>query len=341
MKSDYNIKLLTSPWLLLLFIFLFTDCQRREAERPSITAPLKKQVLVPKFNPDSAYAFIKRQVDYGPRVPNSQAHQQCGTFLTSTLRRFGAEVIEQEFEAVAFNGTELSLKNIIASFHGSEKKRILLAAHWDTRPYADKDSVNSELPNVGANDGASGVGVLLEIARHLAEFPIPGVGIDIIFFDGEDYGVTRGYKESVMDSENGWCLGSRHWVSNKHKKNYGAYYGILLDLVGAGKATFFQEGFSMGYAPIIVGRVWKNGQQLGYKDFFINKQRGGVMDDHLFVNREAKIPMINIIQYDAKSGDFGDYHHTHGDQLDIIDRLTLEAVGETVMYTVYHEQQTT
>ncbi|MCZ6899160.1 MAG: M28 family peptidase, partial [Bacteroidetes bacterium] len=275
MKSDYNIKLLTSPWLLLLFIFLFTDCQRREAERQSITAPLKKLVLVPKFNPDSAYAFIKRQVDYGPRVPNSQAHQQCGTFLTSTLRRFGAEVIEQEFEAVAFNGTELSLKNIIASFHGSEKKRILLAARWDTRPYADKDSVNSELPNVGANDGASGVGVLLEIARHLAEFPIPGVGIDIIFFDGEDYGVTRGYKESVVDSENGWCLGSRYWVSNKHQKNYGAYYGILLDLVGAGKATFFQEGFSMGYAPIIVGRVWKNGQQLGYKDFFINKQRGG------------------------------------------------------------------
>ena len=323
----------------LLVGLLLTACgpnPRIEQEATQRPAPLP----APDFSPDSAYAFVTRQVDFGPRVPNTAPHAATKQWLVDKLTAYGAQVQVQEFAAEAFDGTTLQLSNIIASLYPEQRKRILLAAHWDTRPFADQDSVRTRQPIDGANDGASGVGVLLEVARALQQADtVPRVGVDIIFFDGEDYGEPE---EEKRDAESAnqvwWCLGSQHWSDNKHVPNYSAYYGILLDMVGAEEATFYREGVSQRVAPSIVKKVWNTAQQLGYGSYFVNKDSPEIIDDHVFVNYDAKIPMIDIIEYEPSNAVyFGDYWHTHDDDMDIISRETLEAVGETVLHVLYGE----
>jgi len=302
----------------------------------------RKTITVPSFNSDSAYYFIQKQVDFGPRVPNSDGHKICSDFLINQLKSYGASIKEQEFTEQAYDGTMLHLKNIIASYNTSAHKRILLAAHWDTRPYADKDIEGRYEPIEGANDGASGVGVLLEVARILNKNELPDVGLDIIFFDGEDYGEHEDVENVPM--KNGlvqiwWCLGSQYWADHPHVPKYSAYYGILLDMVGARNARFFKEGGSMQFAPKVVNKVWATARSLGYSNYFVSTNSPGIMDDHIFVNRDAKIPMIDIVEYDPNSPSyyFGQYHHTKKDNMSIIDKQTLQAVGETVLYTIYNE----
>ena len=304
------------------------------------TAVQPEPLPAPNFNPDSAYAFVAQQVDFGPRVPNTAAHTATKNWLVDKLTTYGATVQVQEFEAEAYNGTPLQLSNIIGSLYPEQRKRILLAAHWDTRPYADKDSTRTNQPIDGANDGASGVGVLLEVARAMQDADtVPRVGVDIIFFDGEDYGEPEGEKSNAESANRvWWCLGSQYWSDNKHAPNYSAYYGILLDMVGAEEATFYQEGVSERVAPSIVKKVWNTAQQLGYSSYFVNKESPEIIDDHVYVNYDAKIPMIDIVEYEPTNQSyFADYHHTHADDMDIISRETLEAVGETVLHVVYGE----
>lgn len=291
---------------------------------------------VPAFNADSAYTFIQKQVDFGPRVPNTAEHRATGEWLQEKFASYGLEVTGQEFTAQSYDGKELQLTNIIASFQPELKKRIILAAHWDTRRVADKDSERIDEPIDGANDGGSGVGVLLEIARVIstAEEEL-NVGIDFILFDGEDDGRPQHAPGSGDDSK-WWCLGSQHWSHTPHEPGYSAYYGILLDMVGAKGARFYKEGVSVQYASNIVNKVWRNGHQLGYSDFFQMRESHPITDDHIPVNEVANIPMINIIDYSPDYG-FGHYHHTHLDNMDIIDRHTLKVVGETVLFTVYQE----
>lgn len=290
----------------------------------------------PPFNADSAYAFIQKQVDFGPRVPNTSEHRETGKWLQEKLTSYGLEVTPQEFTATAYDGKVLELTNIIASFQPELKKRIILAAHWDTRRIADKDSQRIDEPIEGANDGGSGVAVLLEIARAIssAEQKL-NVGVDIILFDGEDDGRPQ-YAPGGGDDSKWWCLGSQHWSRTPHEAGYSAYYGILLDMVGAKGARFFKEGVSMQYASNIVNKVWRHGHHLGYSDFFQNRESHAITDDHIPVNEIANIPMINIIDYSPDRG-FGHYHHTHMDNMDIIDRHTLRVVGETVLFTMYQE----
>jgi hypothetical protein len=310
--------------------------QKRPA-RPVIS------VIAPAFNADSAYYFVEKQVEFGPRVPNTQSHRQCGNYLINTLKSYGAEVTVQEFVAEAYNGTKLQSRNIIASYFPQATKRILLAAHWDTRHVADKDAVDQNKPIDGANDGGSGVGVLLEIARVLqADTLKPNVGVDIILFDSEDYGEPETAKPEDLPNRGSnkvyWCLGSQYWAANKHKPNYSAYYGILLDMVGAKGSTFAKEGTSRENAPSIVEKVWNIAQALGHGGIFINQDSPAITDDHVFVNRIAKINMIDIIDYHSSGDDyFGPYHHTHADNMLIIDKATLKAVGQTVLQTLYEE----
>lgn len=291
---------------------------------------------VPSFSADSAYAFIQKQVDFGPRVPNTPEHRQTGEWLQEKLASYGWEVIPQKFTAQSYDGKELQLTNIIASFQPELKKRIILAAHWDTRRIADKDTERIDEPIDGANDGGSGVGVLLEIARAIsgAEEQL-NVGIDIILFDGEDDGRPQ-HAPGGGDDSKWWCLGSQHWSRTPHEAGYSAFYGILLDMVGATGARFYREGVSMQYASNIVQKVWKNGHHLGYSDFFQMRDSHAITDDHIPVNEIANIPMINIIDYSPDRG-FGHYHHTHMDNMDIIDKHTLKVVGETVLFTIYQE----
>lgn len=294
-------------------------------------------VQVPPFNEDSAYFFVKTQVEFGPRIPNSPAHRKTAAYLAQKLSTYGATVTEQKFDASTFDGQRIFLNNIIASFYPDKQKRILLAAHWDTRPFADKDHDQPNAPFDGANDGASGVGVLLEIARIIQKSS-PQVGVDIIFFDGEDWGERNGGQVPLRDNlQSWWCLGSQYWVKNKHKPNYSAYYGILLDMVGSHNAKFFREGNSLEYAPLIVEKVWNTAARLGYSHVFIKQNQGEITDDHVFIN-QAKIPMINIINYDPSAGGFGSFHHTKADNMSIISKETLGIVGDVVTNVIYYEE---
>jgi len=320
-------------WLIGLVVFAWSCGSPGQKTEVATKAPAKPY---PTFSPDSAYAFVQKQVDFGPRVPETEAHEATKNWLLAKFEGYGFTVETQDFEAKTYDGLTWGLSNIIASYNPQATKRILLAAHWDTRRIADKDTERMDEPIDGANDGASGVGVLMEIARVIGSQELkPEVGIDIILFDGEDDGEPEN-ATSRDNSQIWWCLGSQHWSKNKHKPNYSAYYGILVDLVGAKGARFYREGYSRQYASGIIKKVWDNAAQIGQSDFFIYKDSPEIMDDHLFVNEFAKIPMIDIIEFSPDFG-FAQYHHKHSDTMDIIDRRTLQAVGETVLFTVYQE----
>jgi len=329
--------------LTVLIGSIFGSCESSKKEQAEESAVVPEVVLdVPDFNADSAYTFIEAQLAFGPRVPGTPEHGNTAEFLVDKFKSYGAQVQVQEFEAVTFDNVEVTLKNIIASFNKENKKRVLLGAHWDTRPFADKDIDRPYDPMVGANDGASGVAVLLEIARILGKEEFKGLGVDIILFDGEDWGNNTNVHGEIPlpDGLDSWyCLGSQYWSKNKHEPGYSAYYGILLDMVGAKNSQFHMEGESMRYAPSIVNKVWTRAQKLGYTSYFIRSKKPGITDDHIFVNEYAKIPMINVVHYDPAHGYFGDYHHTHNDNLDLISRETLDAVGETVLHVLYYEQE--
>lgn len=320
---------------ILLYALCFTlyACEDKPKKENSVVVE-GKSVVAPSFNEDSAYQYVKAQVDFGPRVPNSKSHQRCGDYLIAELERAKIPVKVQSFDAKAFDGTILKLRNIIGSINPQATKRILLAAHWDTRPFADQDSVNKDVPIDGANDGGSGVGILLEIARVINSYNIkPEMGVDIILFDGEDYGAPESFKGSHTDT---YCLGSQYWAKNKG--SYSAYFGILLDMVGAKNATFALEGTSMQYAPTVANAVWNTAHKLGYGSYFIYKTTTAITDDHYYINVLAHIPTIDIIEYNQKGDNyFGKYWHTHNDNMSVIDKKTLKAVGQTLLEVIYNE----
>lgn len=319
----------------LVITLSFMACNQPKNQAVAET-PEVKNTAAPSFDADSAYSYIEKQTLFGPRVPNSDAHKACAAYLAGELKRFGATVTEQRTTLKAWNGTPLESVNIIGSFNPENPKRILLVAHWDSRPYSDedKDPANHHKPVMGADDGGSGVGVLLEIARQIG-MKAPDTGIDIIFFDAEDYGIPDFYDGSDIPGD-WWCLGSQYWAKNPHVPGYKADFGILLDMVGTKNATFFKEGTSMRYAPNIVEKVWSKARSLGYGKYFIQAKIGGITDDHQFVNQGRGVPCIDILNYDPDNEKgFGDYWHTQNDTMDNIDRETLKAVGQTVMEIVY------
>ncbi len=319
---------------IISFIYIVFSCQSVGKQQNNQAMPTS---TIPSFKADSAYDFIQKQVDFGPRVPNTKAHQLCGEYLAESLKGFGAVLTNQYATLTAFNGDKLQARNIIASFNTEQTNRILLFAHWDTRPWSDHDPdpKNFNKPVLGANDGASGVGVLMEIARQLGK-QTPNIGVDIILFDAEDYGAPENYSQYVPNS---WCLGSQYWAKNKHQANYHAQYGILLDMVGAPNAKFYREQISDRYAKNIVDKVWNTAHNLGFDRYFINTAGGMITDDHLYINEIAGIPSIDIIQYDSNSqSGFGNYWHTIHDTMDNISKETLFAVGTTLLHVIYNQQ---
>jgi hypothetical protein len=321
--------------LFLLILCLFSaSCNSCQSPKNMTAEPYRK--VSPDFNADSAYAFVERQVRFGARVPGSAAHKACGDFLAATLAGFGAQVTEQKADITHYDGRNLPIRNIIGSYYPEREKRVLLFAHWDTRPFADEEQEadRQQKPIAGADDGASGVGALLEIARNLQQYPPAEVGTDIIFFDLEDWG------EPSFDAVQGdwWCLGSRYWAEQPHVENYKAAYGILFDMVGAANATFLKEGYSLQYAPDVVGKVWSVAAKLGYADYFRPKSGGFITDDHLPVNRLHRAPSVNIINLktDTRTG-FAPHWHTRRDDMRNIDRNSLKAAGQTVLEVIYTE----
>lgn len=323
--------------LLIAGVLFSISCNSCQTNKYTVLSEEPYRQVSPEFNADSAYSFVEKQVAFGPRVPGSTAHKACGDYLVAKLADFGAGVIEQEAEITHYNGENLQIRNIIGRFYPENEKRILLFAHWDTRPFADEESESGRQlqPISGADDGASGVGVLLEIARNLQRQP-PEVGVDIIFFDLEDWGQPSFNADWVPGEW--WCLGSQYWSEQPHVENYKAEYGILLDMVGAANATFLKEGYSMKYAPEVINKVWSTAAKLGYVNHFLPKSGGYITDDHVAVNQHHRAPSINIINLktDTHTG-FAPHWHTHGDDMRNIDRSSLKVAGQTVMEVVYSE----
>lgn len=297
--------------------------------------PVAIKVSRPAFNSDSAYMFVQKQVDFGPRVPGTAEHKKAADWLEATLGKYTDAIQVQEASAKMYTGKKVPIYNIIGSFNPAASDRVLLAAHWDTRHIAEKDDdpEKQDDPILGANDGGSGVGVLLEIARQLS-LDKPTKGIDIIFFDTEDLGDPDG---NADETEN-YCLGSQYWSLNPHTPNYKAEYGILLDMVGAPDAIFSYEMNSYQYAGDLLSKIWDKGISLGYDFLFVKKAGIGVTDDHIYVMRNRKFPMVDIIdnaqnRNNSTSG-FNSFHHTHDDDMDVIDKYTLGAVGETVLAVI-------
>ena len=294
----------------------------------------------PSFQADSAYAFCAAQCAFGPRVMNSDAHQQCGEWIAQQFQRFGMTVTKQQADLKGYDGTILKSTNIIAAYHPEREERVLLCAHWDSRPWADNDadSSNWKKPVLAANDGASGIAVLLEIARLLQQADSVAVGVDFVCFDAEDWGTPQWSKSG--DDSDSWALGARYWANHPHTPGYTARYGILLDMVGGQGAQFYQEGVSLRYAQSVVNMVWSAAQALGYGSYFISDEGGMITDDHVPVNQIANIPTIDIIPYhpDCSQSSFGPTWHTVHDDMEHIDKNTLQAVGQTLIQVLYNEK---
>ena len=280
---------------------------------------------VPVFDADNAFTYLQKQMEFGPRNPGSTGHSACRDWLVSELKRFSPRVARQNFKHFdARLDTTIVMTNIIASFNTESKQRIVLCAHWDTRPFADMDKgANALQPVPGANDGASGVAVLLEIAR-LMHMQSPPIGVDIVLFDGEDYGPQGSLDE--------YFLGSRYFANNL--ATYRPRFGILLDMVGDAQLSLPVEYNSKMFASFVVDKVWGAAEQLGYSEFSRNIG-SSVNDDHIQLN-QAGIPCVDIIdfQYPDKSHK---YWHTLQDTADKCSPQSLKVVGQTVLQVIYNE----
>ncbi|AFC24960.1 M28 family peptidase [Saprospira grandis] len=311
---------------------------KNDAPKPQPTPtpePEEKLAQAPTFIADSAYAFVKAQLAFGPRVPETQGHEDCANWLIQKFESYGTKAHIQTAEMNNGQGKTYPIKNIVAQINPQAKTRILLAAHWDTRAMADRDSERQSEPIPGADDGASGVAVLLEISRQIQKQELQNVGVDIVLFDVEDQGLSG----DAYDRSS-WCLGAQHWSRNPHTPDYKAKFGILLDMVGARAARFPKEGVSLKHAAFYVDEVWQTAWKLGYNDFFVDETHGQLVDDHLFVNEIRKIPMLDIINLPKGSPTgFGPYWHTHQDDIDIISPTTLKAVGQTVLQVIYQYEE--
>lgn len=270
---------------------------------------------------------------------NSTAHEQCAKWIASKFAQSGMEVTLQKADLTGYDGTTLHGTNIIASYKPEATDRILVCAHWDSRPWADNDpdSANWRKPVMAANDGASGVAVMLELARLLSGAEPLTMGIDFICFDAEDWGTPQ-WSDTGHDSDS-WALGAQYWAANPHREGYTARFGILLDMVGGAGARFYQELFSNQYARKIVKMVWRAAETVGFGSLFPKRDGEAITDDHIPVNQRAGIPTVDIIAYypDCEQSGFGPTWHTVNDDMEHLDPNILQAVGQTLVQVIYEQ----
>ena len=298
----------------------------------------KVQPIGPDFNADSAYIYLQEQCDFGPRTMNSTAHDKCEKWIIQKFEQYGCKVTTQKATLNGYDGTPLRSTNIMASYNPEATTRIMFCAHWDCRPWADNDpdSTNWHKPIIAANDAASGVGVMIELARILKGSGLE-LGVDFVCFDAEDYGTPQWFEGE--DPGDTWALGAQYFANNL-PEGYAPRYGILLDMVGGVGAKFYREGMSMQYAPAIVKKVWNAARQVGYGSYFPKDDGGMITDDHIPVNQTANIPCIDVIPYypDCAQSSFGPTWHTIADNMDNIDKNTLKAVGQTMVQVLFTEK---
>ena len=325
--------------IIILSVLLVACSGGKKSSSESVVST--QEPVGPAFVADSAYLFCQQQCDFGPRTMNSEAHDRCGEWIADKFRQYGMEVTLQKADLRGYDNTRLHSTNIIASYRPELNDRILLCAHWDSRPWADNDpdEANHRRPVMAANDGASGVAVMLEVARLMSRDTLT-VGVDFVCFDAEDWGTPQWVESEGSDADT-WALGAQYWamqyVNVSSRPRY--RYGILLDMVGGEGARFYQEQVSLYYAPDVVRKVWAAAQAVGYGSLFPKDEGGAITDDHLPLNRVAGIPSIDIIPYypDCDASSFGPTWHTVNDDMQHIDRNTLQAVGQTIVQVLYSE----
>jgi len=302
-----------------LFPLLLVACNSAPGQTPG--AAIMDTANVPAFNADSAHSLIRHQVAFGPRVPGMPGHDKQLAWMTQRLGALADTVSTQQFTHKSSRGGTLAMTNVFARFNPEAGQRILLIAHWDTRPTSDNDPQNADLPIDGANDGASGVAVLMEIASVLARNK-PPIGVDLLFVDGEDYG----------PGESDMYLGAKHFAANMPQA-YKPLYGILVDMVGDEQPVFLIEGNSQDAAPEVVERVWRTAEQLGLRNIFVRRSGGHINDDHLPLIR-AGIRTIDIIDFDYGQGN--EYWHSQGDIVEHTSPVGLGAVGKVLLTLIWN-----
>ncbi|MCB9262519.1 MAG: M28 family peptidase [Flavobacteriales bacterium] len=314
----------------LVIAMFFPSCTsdggKTDNDNPNKIKPPVKTTVQVQFNGDSAYKYVAEQVAFGPRIPRTSAHAKTLNYLRNKLSQFCDTAYIMSGNHTSEAGQVYDINNIIGQFNPRSKQRFVLAAHWDTRSKSDEDKVNPNKTFDGANDGASGVGVLLEIARQLQTLK-PKTGVDIIFFDREDDG-NGGDATS-------WCLGSQYWGNWAMDNYYVAQNGILLDMVGAKDATFAYEGFSAQFNQNLMLKIWNTAADLGYGSIFLKTNGSQVTDDHYYMSKYGGVPSVDIIHYNPNTRNhFPDHWHTQQDNMSVIDKNTLSAVGHTVLHVV-------
>ena len=306
--------------LLPLMVFVLTGCPSAGSDTNAQPATASAQSVAPKISGDSAYEHIKTQVAFGPRVPNTAGHRAQLAWMREYLAERADTVIVQFWTHTTAKGTELQLTNLFARINADAPDRVLLLAHWDTRPTADedRDEARRDQPIDGANDGASGTALLLEMANVMAK-NAPPIGVDILLVDAEDYGPGEMY------------LGAKFFAANV-APGYRPLYGILVDMIADKNPRYPVESNSKELAGEVVERVWRTAEQLGYGNYFRRSSQGAIEDDHMPLNR-AGIRTIDIIDFEYGSGN--EFWHTSQDVLENTSPRGLEIVGTVLLELIY------
>ncbi|MBA3890268.1 MAG: M28 family peptidase [Gemmatimonadaceae bacterium] len=311
------------PLLAACSIFLLAACDRfdRAPKTP--------------FDGVQALAYIEAQLAFGPRVPGTPGHVRTGDWITAQMRERADTVIEQRWTHTTTDGVALPMRNILARYNPDAPQRVLYVAHWDTRPRADSDRNlgNQQLPIPGANDGGSGVALLIALGDQLKALP-PTVGVDLLFVDGEDYGDFN--DPELRDV----LIGARHFAANLPSPGYRPMFGVVWDMIGDANLELLQEGYSLQAAPEVVARVWDTAAQLGYGKYFVKQPGTAITDDHLpLIN--AGLRVIDVIDICYAAPQRGcppnapaagtNYHHTMQDTIDKVSAASLKIVGDVAL----------
>ena len=273
------------------------------------------------FDGDKALSYARAFLDFGPRVPNADAARKAGDWIVAQMRRSADTVVEQRFDYVTATKDTLHLRNILARFHPSATERVLYLTHWDSRPISeeDLDPAKRKLPVLGANDGASGVGMFIALGDVLKKTP-PSVGVDLLFTDGEDYGDFGPPEVDVL-------IGSKYFADHLPSPSYQPLYGVLWDMIGDADLEIFQEEYSLQRAPEVVSRVWQAAEEMGYSQYFRPQPKYPVTDDHIPL-LDKGLRVIDVIDLDYLGGGRPNYHHTQQDTIDKISAHSLKVVGD-------------
>lgn len=291
------------------------------------------------FNGDSALAYARAQVAFGPRVPGTAAHRAAGDWIVTQMKSRADTVEEQRWTHRTLKGDTLPMRNIIARFRPEQTTRVLYVTHWDSRPTADSDRNLGarQRPIDGANDGASGVGLFVALADAFKKTP-PTVGVDLVFVDGEDYGAFDGADESTRNKD--VLIGSQYFA-DRLPATYKPIFGVVWDMIGDKFLNIRQEGHSISGAPEVVTRVWSVAKELGYGKYFVDESQSGITDDHLPLLRKG-LRVIDVIDINYCSNDDPNctsssptnLHHTTSDTMEHISARSLKIVGDVALTLV-------